>query len=110
MGARASSACWIGGLLHRRLHPRLLSPAYAPVPYKTTLTVLQVPLYMFNPTYTIMNYRDNAQRVQNVQLRIKSASSSSWVPLDRNLTGFEEQVSGIWRGACSQPSPCTLSP
>lgn len=54
---------------------------------------------MFNPTYTVHKYRDNTQRVQSVQLRIKSASSSRWVPLvDRNLTGAEEQVGAGWPG------------
>lgn len=49
---------------------------------------MQVPLYMFNPTYTYKSFAANADRVQSAMLQITSATSNDYVNI-RNISARE---------------------
>ena len=52
------------------------------------IACMQVPLYLFNPTYVTSTYGQNVDRVQSAMLRIKSATATQWTTI-RNLSAIE---------------------
>lgn len=61
---------------------------------------MQVPLYLFNPSYLLSSYAANTDRVQSVSLYIRSATTSAMAVGDikgssiRNLSAIETSLVG----------------
>lgn len=68
------------------------------------VSFMQVPLYLFNPSYITSSYAANDDRVQSAMLRIKSASATQWTTI-RNLSAIETSL--VCRGTCAARCTCT---